>query len=89
MGSECLLGIVCFAEECQKGLHSCVLRQMTSSTINTMSTYPVVSDRKTYTQNTPMIKMKLSRSRQGVGDKPMSCKPGVARSIPGFSQSVG
>ena len=24
-----------------------------------------------------------------VGDKPMSCKPGVAGSIPGFSQSVG
>ena len=23
------------------------------------------------------------------GDKPMSCKPGVAGSIPGFSQSVG
>ena len=29
------------------------------------------------------------RSRRGVGDKPMSCKPGVAGSIPGFSQSVG
>ena len=28
-------------------------------------------------------------SRRGVGDKPMSCKPGVAGSIPGFSQSVG
>ena len=26
---------------------------------------------------------------RGVGDKPMSCKPGVAGSIPGFSQSVG
>ena len=31
----------------------------------------------------------LLRSRRGVGDKPMSCKPGVAGSIPGFSQSVG
>ena len=30
----------------------------------------------------------LSR-RCGVGDKPMSCKPGVACKIPGFSQSVG
>ena len=30
-----------------------------------------------------------NRSRRGVGDKPMSCKPGVAGSIPGFSQSVG
>ena len=29
------------------------------------------------------------RSRRGVRDKPMSCKPGVAGSIPGFSQSVG
>ena len=28
-------------------------------------------------------------SHRGVGDKPMSCKPGVAGSIPGFSQSVG
>ena len=27
--------------------------------------------------------------RRGVGDKPMSCKPGVAGSIPDFSQSVG
>ena len=27
--------------------------------------------------------------RRGVGDKPMYCKPGVAGSIPGFSQSVG
>ena len=25
------------------------------------------------------------RSRRGVGDKPVSCKPGVAGSIPGFS----
>ena len=31
----------------------------------------------------------IRRSRGGVGDKPMSCKPGVAGSIPGFSQSVG
>ena len=30
-----------------------------------------------------------SNSRRGVGDKPMSCKPGVAGSIPVFSQSVG
>ena len=29
------------------------------------------------------------KSHCGVGDKPMSCKPGVAGSIPGFSQSVG
>ena len=27
--------------------------------------------------------------RRGVGDKPMSSKPGVVGSIPGFSQSVG
>ena len=27
--------------------------------------------------------------RRGVGDKPMSCKPGVAGLIPGFTQSVG
>ena len=31
----------------------------------------------------------LSTSRRGVGDKSMSCKPGVAGSILGFSQSVG
>ena len=31
----------------------------------------------------------IKRRRRGVGDKPMSCKPGVAGSIPGFSQSVG
>ena len=29
------------------------------------------------------------RYRRGAGDKHMSCKPGVAGSIPGFSQSVG
>ena len=29
------------------------------------------------------------RGRRGVGDKPMSCKQGVAGSIPGFSLSVG
>ena len=34
-------------------------------------------------------KFKYYGSRRGVGDKPMSCKPGVAGSIPGFSQSVG
>ena len=27
----------------------------------------------------------LQLSRRGSGDKPMSCKPGVAGSIPGFS----
>ena len=32
---------------------------------------------------------KKINSRRGVGDKPMSCKPGVEASIPGFSQSVG
>ena len=31
------------------------------------------------------IQAGLSKSRHGVGDKPMSCKPGVAGSIPGFS----
>ena len=29
------------------------------------------------------------KPQKGVGDKPMSCKPGVAGSIPSFSQSVG
>ena len=29
------------------------------------------------------------RGRRGVGDKPMSCKQGVAGSIPSFSLSVG
>ena len=31
----------------------------------------------------------INQNRRGVGDKPMSCKPGVAGSIPGFFQSVG
>ena len=35
------------------------------------------------------ISKTTKRSRLDVRDKPMSCKPGVAGSIPGFSQSVG
>ena len=33
--------------------------------------------------------IKIIFNRPGVGDKRMSCKLGVAGSIPGFSQSVG
>ena len=36
-----------------------------------------------------LLKIVKGSSRRGVADKPMSCKPGVDGSIPGFSQSVG
>ena len=35
------------------------------------------------------LKLCITGGGRGVGDKPMSCKPGVAGSIAGFSQSVG
>ena len=35
------------------------------------------------------VNLTLSNACHGVGDRPMSCKPRVAGSIPGFSQSVG
>ena len=38
--------------------------------------------------NRPILFVYLHRSRRCVGDKPMSCKPGVAGLIPDFSQSV-
>ena len=36
----------------------------------------------------PLNVSSIPSSWRGVGDKPMSCKPGVAGSIPSFSQSV-
>ena len=52
---------------------------------------PVINKkRKEYNSHTNLRskKKKLGPSNlkyRGVGDKPMSCKPGVAGSIPGFS----
>ena len=57
--------------------------------LNEIQTYDILSKHLIEYDSYGGYAVSHFRSRRGVGDKPMSCKPGVAGSISGFSQSVG